>query len=154
MKTMNLFICCGVLALCAHFLWFAPPARGADPDWKLLDETTDSRFYYDQSGAEPAGKGVFKIRTRVVYSDEGKAEALKMLQGNKDFEKLAETRYKHDLDCNKEQSKLLEARHLDQEGATIKSTDLSSSTEWEEIPPGSRMEMVQDKVCAPQPAKK
>ena len=138
-------------ALCA--LW-ATSAWCAGPDWVVLDENQDSRFYYDQSGAKP-GEGTVQVRTRVVYTEEGKADALKILEGgDKNFSALFESRYIHELNCKKEQSRLLEARHLDDQGVTLKSTDLASSTEWEEIPPYSRMGLVLEKVCPAKPPQK
>ena len=145
----TLIISSGVVLL-ACAAWFATlptSAWCAEPNWKLLDENKDSRFYYDQSGAKKAEQGTIRIRTRVVYTEQGKADALKILEDAKKFSKLFESRYSHDLDCKKEQSQLLEVSHLDQEGATIKSTDLASATEWEEIPPYARMGLVLEEVC-------
>jgi hypothetical protein len=129
----------------------------AGPDWVLLDENLDSRFYYDKGGAQKVTNGTVQVSTRVVYTDKGKADALKILEDGGKFEGLFESLYLHDLDCKKEQSRLLEVRHLDQEGVTIKSSDLASATEWEEIPPYARMGLVLEKVCTqapPAPAKK
>jgi hypothetical protein len=154
MRTLALFICSALLASSALFVPLASPAWGAGPDWLLLDENQDSRFYYDQSGAKKPSEGVVQVRTRVVYTDEGKADALRILQGDKKLDNLFETRYLHELDCKKEQSRVREARHLDGEGVTLKLIDLSSVNEWEEIPPDARMALVQEKVCAPQPAQK
>lgn len=153
LRSLNLLFRGALLtsALCA--LW-ATSAWCAGPDWVVLDENTDSRFYYDQSGAKAPDGGTVQVRTRVVYTDEGKADALKILEGSKKFTSLFESHYLHELNCGKEQSRLLEARHLDDKGVTLKLTDLASSTEWEEIPPYSRMGLVLEKVCPAQPPQK
>jgi len=150
LRSLTLCFCGAVLACAALTAAPAATAWCAGPDWVLLDENKDSRFFYDRTGVtEPSG-GVVQVNTRVVYTAEGKADALKILSATKNFNRLYETRYRHDLNCEKEESRLLEARHLDKDGVTLKSTDLASATEWEEIPPYARMGMVLEKVCPDQ----
>jgi hypothetical protein len=153
-KPLAGFIFSAVMAASALSATLSTPAWCAGPDWALLDENPGSRFYFDQGGAQKPGPGVIQVRTRVIYTEQGKAEALKILEDAKKFAGLFESRYLYDLDCKKEQDRLLEVRHLDQEGVTIKSTDLASATEWEEISPNGRMGLVQEKVCVPQPVTK
>jgi hypothetical protein len=148
------YICGGLLLLSAVSLILVTSAWCAEPNWLILDENKDSRFYFDQNGAQQPNKGTIEVRTRVVYSDEGKDDALKILQDAKKFKGLFESRYRHALDCKKEQSRLLEVSHLDQEGVTIKSSDLASATEWEDIPADARMGLVLEKVCSPPAGKK
>jgi hypothetical protein len=153
-KAIAGIVCSAVLL--ASALVAALPTSGwcAGPDWVLLDENQGSRFYFDQSGAKNQGTGVVQVRTRVIYTDEGKADALKILEDAKKFARLSESRYLYELDCKKEQSRLLEVRHLDEEGVTLKTTDLATATEWEEISPDGRMGLVQEKACVTAPAKK
>jgi hypothetical protein len=146
MRSLTGFICAVVVAAVATIGTLAPPALCAGPDWVLLDENKDSTFFYDQSYAKKPNGVSHRVRTRVIYTAEGKADALKILAAKK-FQKLFETRYLHDLDCKKGKSRLLEASHLDDEGVTLKTTDLASSTEWEDIVPDTRMDLVVDKVC-------
>ena len=87
------------------------------------------------------------MKTRVVYTGEGKANALKMLSNDEKLAKMQESRYLHDLDCADKESRLLEATHLDKDGTILKSTNLASFSQWEAIPPDARMDMVADKVC-------
>lgn len=121
----------------------------AEPDWVFLDENADSSFYYDQSGSKKPHDGAIRIRTRVVYTEQGKAEALKILDGTKKFHDLIESRYLHELNCKKQQSRLLESSHLDKDGATLALTDLSKVTSWEDIPPDVRLNLVFEEVCNP-----
>lgn len=125
------------------------PARGAaTPEWVLVDQNEDSRFYYDPHPAGKGKEGVVQVRTRVVYTDEGKADALKILKDKK-FAPLFESRYLYELDCLKERSRLLETSHLDQDGIVLKSTNLGAVTNWEEIQPLTRIGQVLEKVCPP-----
>ena len=147
MRSLTAIVCGAVFVSFAMIATLAPSGWCAGPDWVLLDENADSRFYYDKSGTKKPNEGIIRVRTRVVYTKEGKAEALKILSTSKKFDKLFESRYFHDLDCKKEKSRLLEATHLDKEGITLKTTDLASSTEWEDIPPDTRISLVTEKVC-------
>jgi hypothetical protein len=125
----------------------APSAFCAGPEWVLLDENADSGFYFDKSGTSKQKDGIVRVKTRVVYTEAGRADAVKMMAADKRLTKLYESRYLHDLNCSEKESRLLEATHLDKEGVTLKSTDLSSSTEFEGIPPETRIESVYMRVC-------
>ena len=125
----------------------APPAFGAGPDWVMLDENDESSFFYDKAGTSKPEEGIVRVNTRVVYTEEGKAEAVKMLPSIDNSGKLYESRYLHDLNCGERESRLLNASHLDKDGGVLKSTDLSSFTEWEAIPPEVRMMLVLQDAC-------
>jgi hypothetical protein len=153
-KPFAVFLCGTTLASAAAVAILPTFAWCAGPDWVLLDQNPGSRFYYDQSDAKKPGTGIVQVRTRVIYTDEGKADALKILEDAQKFALLSESRCVYDLDCKKEQSRLLEVRHIDEEGVTLKTTDLKSATEWEEISPDGRLGLVQEKVCLPTPAQK
>ncbi|OGU11246.1 MAG: hypothetical protein A2075_19660 [Geobacteraceae bacterium GWC2_58_44] len=126
----------------------APSALCAGPEWVQLDENADSGFFYDRSATRKTDEGNFRVQTRVVYTEQGKADALKMLSSSKDLGKLYESRYVHDLNCPEKESRLLNAAHLDKDGVVLKSTDLSSFTEWEAIPPDVRMFSVLQEACS------
>lgn len=142
-----------VLVAMAVIVCSAAPGWCAGPDWVFLDENQDSRFYYDQSGPK-AQEGIVKVRTRVVYSDEGKAEAIKILGDAKKYQGLFESRYAHEVDCKEERGRLLEASHLDENGQVLKRSDLSGVTKWEDLPGDDRMALVLDKTCAHPPVTK
>ena len=152
-RTSNLCLRGALPASCA-LIALATSAWCAGPDWVLLDENRDSRFYYDQNANNKPHGGIVRVGTRVVYTEEGKAEALGILKGAKKLDSLFETRYRHDLDCSKGESRLLEATHLDRKGVTLKSSDLASKSEWEEIPPGARMDLVLELACGAAPLPK
>lgn len=125
----------------------APPAFCAAPNWFELDDNMESTFFYDRNGTTKPKEGVVRVVTRVVYSEEGKAEALKVLSKYPGMTKLFESRYVHDLDCGEKESRLLSASHLAEDGTVLRSTDLSSVTEAEAIPPETRMWYVLLEAC-------
>lgn len=120
----------------------------ATPEWIVLDENRDSYFSYDKAGVTERRKGIRQITARVVYTPEGRADALTILQPAKEYERLSESRYVYDLDCKGRKSKLLGVTHLDADGATIKTFDISAVTEWEDVPPAARLELINELVCA------
>ena len=147
MRSRFILACSLAYLLPAINATLAPPAFCADPQWVVVDEDKDSSFSYDKSGTSKPKEGIVRVRTRVVYTKEGKAEALKMLTSAKNLANLYESRYLHDLDCTERESHLLGASHLDKEGVTLKQTDLAAVTEWEGIPPETRMATVFKKLC-------
>src|SRR5450631_1502937 len=122
-------------------------AHGAAPSWVLLDDNAaHSAFYYDKAGISKQGKGLFRVTARVIYTPQGKAETLDVLKHAKEFETLAESRYVYNMDCKHGKSQLLNVTHLDSKNVQIKVFDLSGVTEWEEIPPAARLELITDEV--------
>jgi len=122
---------------------------GAEHEWQLLDESPDSYFSFDKAGVTKQPKGFMRITARVLYTEEGKEDALKLLQPAKGYENLSESRYVYDLDCKGQKSKLLRVTHFDKGGTQIKTFDLSDVTLWEEIPPAARLELITEIVCTP-----
>lgn len=125
----------------------APAAFCAGPEWVELDDNMESTFFYDRNATTRPSEGVVRVVTKVVYSEEGKAEAIKVLAKNKGISKLEESQYLHDLNCGEKESRLLKATHLAKDGTVLKSTDLSAVTEWEAIPPEARMWYVLQDAC-------
>lgn len=124
-----------------------PAAFCAQPDWLMLDENNGSTFFIDKNSKEQPRPGVVRVTTRVLYTKEGKSEALKTLATSASLTELYESRYRYDINCEERESRLLEVAHLDQKGGTLKSTDLSAFTEWEDIPPEARLALVAEVVC-------
>ncbi len=122
-------------------------AATGGPTWVLADENASTRFYYDSRGISTPRPGISRVPIRVVYTEEGKAETLDVLGHDQGFEKLFETRYSYDLDCHKKKIHLLNVTHLDIDGKQIKAVNLSAVTEWEDIPPGSRLDLLAEEIC-------
>jgi hypothetical protein len=149
MKSLLQVACIAILGLVMLSTANSGAAYGAEPDWVLVDDNTNhSAFYYDKAGINKLGKGIFRVTARVVYAPQGKAEALDLLKHAKGFETLAESRYVYNMDCKQSKSQLLNVTHLDSSNAQIKFSDLSGVTEWEDIPPAARLELITDEVCA------
>lgn len=138
---------CALATLALVWAAGAPPALAAGPEWAQLDENAESSFYYDKAGVSRMEPGVYRVTTRVVYTEEGKGEALKALSAREDFADLYESRYVHDLNCGEKESHLLNAAHYGKDGKLLRSTDLSTVTEWEAIPPEVRLMSVLMEAC-------
>jgi hypothetical protein len=147
MRSLTILAGSFVFTLLAINATLAPSAFCAGPDWVLIDEGKDSSFFFDKSGTSKPEVGIVRVKTRVIYTEQGKADAQKILSTAKYLATLYESRYIHDLNCIERESHLLEATHLDKDGATLKSTKLGGVTEWEGIPPETPMSMVFEKVC-------
>lgn len=135
-------------SLFATSVTFVTPAFGADPDWIKIDENQESSFFYDRNGTTRTSDTVRQVRTRVVYTDQGKAEALKVLKELPEPAKLYETRYMYEVNCLEKEGHLLGSTHFDKGGAIMKSSDLAAFTQWEYLAPGTRMALVTNQACS------
>lgn len=125
----------------------ALPRQGfcLDPDWVLLDENEETVFFYDRDGTNRVGEDLVRVITRVVYSERGKEEALKVL---KDLPAtLHESRYMYEINCREMEGRPVSAMHFDDNGAILRSTDLDYTTKAQYLPPGSRMAVVAEDAC-------
>lgn len=147
MRSITTFLCSLAFMFVTFSATLAASAVAAGPEWVQLDENADSSFYYDKAGKSRPKEGIVRVETRVVYSEQGKADALKTLSTSKDLAKLHESRYLYELNCGERESRLLNAAHLAKGGKVLRSTDLSSFTEWETIPPEVRMILVLQEAC-------
>jgi hypothetical protein len=147
MKSLKMLLFALGVALLATVAIQVPTAFCAGPGWVFVDENEDSTFSYDKNATSKPKEGVVRVMTRVVYTEEGKKDALKLLKAPGEMSKLYESRYLHDLDCAERESHLLQVTHLDKQGATLKFTDLAKVTEWEGIPPDVRLALVFERVC-------
>ncbi|WP_460594644.1 surface-adhesin E family protein [Geomonas sp. Red276] len=136
---------------CLAFLLVAPgwepAAWGEAPKWVLIDENQGSSYFFNAGEAKPPKAGLVQVTTRVVYTDEGKREALKMLATDGKLANLYETRYHHEIDCDDMESRLLDVTHLDRQGGTLRYTNVSQLTDWEPVAPQARMSLVAALAC-------
>ncbi|HBA87550.1 MAG TPA: hypothetical protein DCZ75_06030 [Geobacter sp.] len=142
MKTIN-----AVALFLALSVAGALPAFGADPSWVQVDTDENSAFYYDKNATTKPRQDVVRVIARAVYTESGKADALKTLGGGKGLETLYESRYVYDIDCVQRQGRLLAATHMDKNGGILKSSDLGPYTDWEYLPLVTRMGLVADTAC-------
>jgi len=143
MRATNLVLM--ILAIAAAF---PGSAFCVDPDWVLLDESDESGFFLDRNGTSKVREGMVQVRTRIVYTEVGKKEALKVLRALPEPEKLYESRYMYEIDCNEREGRLVAASHFDKSGSILKSTDLDPVTVREYLPPDTRMGLVANQACS------
>lgn len=136
-----------LLSLCALGLLWSGIAWSATADWFLLDENQESSFFVDRSGMNKVREGIIQVRTRVVYSPQGQKEAAKVLKGLPAPAALYETLYSYEINCEEREGHLLAASHFDKRGTLLKSSDLDAVTQWEYLPPDTRMGLVLQQAC-------
>lgn len=136
-----------VVLLLALMVLRAPAAFAAEPSWVPMDSDDSSSFYYDKNATTKPREGVVRVIARAVYTEKGKAEAVKTLGGAEGLAALYESRYVYDIDCRERQARLLAATHMDKNSGILKFSDLSSFTEWEYLPAMTRMATVAEAAC-------
>lgn len=120
---------------------------GTEAAWELVDsDPATSDFFYNKATVVRSPKGVVTVETKAVYSEEGKADVLEVLDAKR-YAHLAYTLFVYDIDCGKEESLLKRVVHFDDNGGKIASFDLAGKTAWEDIPPDSRLERVEQAEC-------
>lgn len=130
-------------------IFLSLPLRGLclDPDWVLMDQNEESTFYYDRNGTNQMGNDMVRVITRVVYSERGKEEALQVLKDLPSQDRLHESRYMYEINCQEMEGRPVSAMHFDEKGTILRSTDLGYQTEPQYLPPRSRMGLVADEAC-------
>lgn len=124
--------------------------RAADDGWMLLDTELDhSSFYYDKGSVQRPGGDIVMLSTKVVYDNEGREEARKILK-NEAYRDLAFSLYQYEINCATQQSRLARAANYNTKGGMINEFNLAGKAAWEEIPPGSRLDMVMEQECPQQ----
>ena len=147
MKGTALFLSVMLAVSVAQAAEPVPSAKtSARPDWFMVDQNYESAFFYDRAGVVRGEKGVMQVTTRILYTDLGKAETQKV-ESLKQLENLFETRFITEVSCGEHKSRLQRVTHLDDGGKPIKVFDLAGKTDWEEIPPGSRLDKVAETEC-------
>ncbi len=119
---------------------------GSGPEWVLVDtDPSTSDFYYDKA-AVTTSQGILRVTTKAVYSEDGKADALQVLDAKK-YANLAYTLFFYELDCSKRTSRLTKVVHTGDKGEKIAEFDLTGKSSWEEIPEDSRLDVVLTEEC-------
>ena len=127
----------------------AVPAMGAGPMWELLDTAPEhSEFFYDKAGVKRVPAGIVTVTAKVAYGPEGRQEVVDALKNEK-YEALSYSLYSYEINCVKGESRLVSVKHANAQGGAIAEFNLAGKAEWEEIPIGSRLDMVVDEECPP-----
>ena len=125
----------------------AVPAMGAGPSWELLDAAPNhSEFFYDKAGVKKQPAGIVTVTAKVAYGPEGRQEVVDALRNEK-YKALSYTLYSYEINCAKGESRLVSVKHANAQGGAIAEFNLTGKAEWEEIPLGSRLDMVVDEEC-------
>ena len=115
--------------------------------WVLVDaDPATSEFYYDTSALKRTPQGIVAVRVKTVYGTRGRAEALQVLDSER-YAGLAATVYEYDLDCSKMTTHLKTVTHFDYQGEKIAGFNMAGKTAWEDIPPYSRLDLLQVEIC-------
>lgn len=118
--------------------------------WVLLhSEPEHSDFFYNKAALSGSPEDVLTVWTKVVYGKAGKADMLEGVSHAKAYQDLAYTLYQYAINCATRQSRLQQVIHFDSKGNRIAEFNLTGKTEWEEITPDSRLDMVAEAECAP-----
>ena len=90
--------------------------------------------------------GGLRVQRRIEVATR-EAEMLAGQAKAKQYAGLAYTLYQYDINCATKQSRIQHIAHYDGEGRLIAEFKLAGKTLWEEIPLGSRLDMVVDEEC-------
>jgi hypothetical protein len=145
MKWQRRMVVAVVLLLTASGAGWSGEAR-----WLLLDSDAEhSDFYYDKGSIKRLPEGIISFQTKVIFTAKGKADALETLK-NDAYKGLTWASYEYELNCDTQQSRLGRVVNYDGKGGVISEFKLTGKTKWEDVPVGSRLEMVSDQECPPQ----
>ena len=140
----GLLVCLTVCCLLAGYA----SSRAEEAGWQLLhSEPEYSDFYYNKGMVARTAEGILTIWTKVVYGAEGRAEMLAGREKDNEYQRLAYTLYQYDINCATKQSRIRQIVHYDVKGKKIVEFNLAGKTPWEQIPLGSRLDMVVDEEC-------
>ncbi|WP_298432686.1 surface-adhesin E family protein [Geobacter sp.] len=139
---------CRLLLALSFVASFNAAATAAGDPWVLLDEDPMlSNYFYDRTSVKKGDDDLVTVRTKAVYTEEGKSDALDTIGHPKGFEDLSSTVFLYDINCSGDMSRLEKVTHFDSKGGTIKSYDLAGKTGWEPIEADTRMSLLRDAVC-------
>jgi hypothetical protein len=122
-------------------------------DWKKYgtDEYGEHFYRFDESGK--AFPDIFSIKTRLVYSEEGKKRYIEERHQArltlKDFDKLSSRTVLYGLNCVSKTKELciLEVFELTGDGAALDYAKAGSYKDWKAIPEGSTEEALYRVAC-------
>jgi hypothetical protein len=108
-------------------------------DWKKFGTDHDGDHYYRFDDSGKAFPDIFSIKTRLVYSEEGKKRYIEERRqarlSLKDFDKLSSRTVLYGLNCFSKTKELcvLEVFELSQDGATLDYAKAGSYKDWKTI---------------------
>ena len=123
------------------------PPKKDEADWVLLhSEPGHSDFFYNKT-LDRSPEDILTVWTKVVYGKAGKADMLAGVSNAEVYRDLSYSLYQYGINCDTRQSRLQQIVHFDGKGNRIAAFNLTGKTEWEEIVPDSRLDMVAEAEC-------
>lgn len=136
------------LAISTVIMAVATSSLAAESSWEIIDDNPAASTYsYDPASVAETEEGLVTVRTRVVYTDEGKADALDTIGNPVDFKDLTSTDFLYTINCPDGMSRLEKVIHRNGNGEIIKEYSLAGKTPWTEIEGETRMSLLREAVC-------
>ena len=125
-------------------------------DWKVygVDEDGEHSYRFDDSGK--AFPDVLSVKTKIIYSEEGKKKYLEKRQKSRlpvaGFDNLHSRTVLFGLNCVSRNREIcvLEVFELAKDGKTLDYAKTGSYKQWNQIPPDSVYNKLADIVCPEQ----
>ena len=138
-----------VAVLLAAWCFFAAGlVWAAESEWVLVDDNPQvSSFYFDKGSVSTSADGLLTVTTKAIYSEQGKADALTVMEHPKGFDDLSYSTFVYTINCPGEKSRLEEVPHYDSKGVPLRQFKLSGKTDWEDIAPDTRLALLADVLC-------
>ncbi len=156
----------GFLVICITFIMWLKDQAAQQPvpadaaindvkstEWKKYgtDQDGDHFFRFDESGK--AFPDMFSVKTRLVYSEEGKKRYIEQRRqarlALKDFDKLGSRTVLYGINCVSKTKELcvLEVFELTQDGATLDYAKSGSYKDWKAISDGTIHDALYQIMC-------
>ncbi|QSV45792.1 surface-adhesin E family protein [Geobacter benzoatilyticus] len=136
------------LAISTVMMAVSIPSLAADNSWEIIDDNPAASTYsYDSTSVAEAEEGLVTVWTRVVYTDEGKADALDTIGNPPEFKDLTSTDFLYTINCSEGMSRLEKVIHRKGNGEIIKEYSLAGKTPWTELEGETRMSLLREAVC-------
>ena len=129
-------------------------------EWKKFGTDKDGDHYYRFDESSKAFPDILSVKTRLVYSDEGKKGYIAQRQAAKlpvqNFEQLKSRTVLYGLNCVSKTKEIcvLEIFELAEDGKTLDYAKAGSYKQWSDIPPGSVYDELQRIICPEKPNEK
>jgi hypothetical protein len=112
-------------------------------DWKLLNFTDSSYFFYDAEDITHPSKDIVRVWEKVVYTERGIEEVIAEL--GEDYENLKETKTLIEINCKERNFRYLSVVHYAEDKTVIRTRDIGSK--WQLIIPESIVEFQYKEFC-------
>ena len=122
-------------------------------DWKKFGIDKDGDHFYRFDSSSKAFPDILSVKTRLIYSEEGKKRYIDARQQAKlslsGFDRLDSRTVLYGLNCVSKKKELcvLEVFELTKDGKTLDYAKAGSYKQWSEVPPGTVYEELHRIIC-------